>query len=83
MEYKYIVIYQPDDEFADNIVSESSDGSDSESPPRILSSNAEFYSSLREIGKHLGIDHTTVSKRLSNNTYTFLPKKGIWILKLI
>ena len=80
MEYKYIVIYEPDDPTEKKITDESVNKTEL---PKFLTSNAEFYNSLREIGKNLGIDHTTVSKRLNNNTYTFLPKKGIWILKLV
>ena len=69
MDYKYIVVFEPD----------ISDTSDTEN---YVASHAEFYKSLRDIGTNFGIDHTTISKRLSKNPNTFLPKKNIYIIKL-
>jgi|APSaa5957512493_1039668.scaffolds.fasta_scaffold112988_2 hypothetical protein len=69
MDYKYIVVFESD----------INDESDTEN---FVASHAEFYKSLRDIGTNFGIDHTTISKRLSKNPNTFLPKKGIYIIKL-
>jgi hypothetical protein len=70
MDYKYIVIFEPD--------------TDDKSPTEnYIASHAEFYKSLRDIGTNFGIDHTTISKRLSKNSSTFLTKKKIWIIKII
>ena len=69
MDYKYIVVFEPDI----NDITEEENYS---------ASHAEFYKSLRDIGTNFGIDHTTISKRLSKNPNTFLRKKGIYIIKL-
>ena len=71
MEYKYVVIFQPETNDVDDSTSEN-----------YLASHAEFYKSLRDIENNFDIDHTTISKRFKTNNSTFFPKKDIWIIKL-
>lgn len=83
MEFKYIVVYQPENPILNGLIDDIPKNHQKNKTEEIsMNAHAEFYNSLREIGNNFGIDHTTVSKRLSKNPNTFLPKKGIWIIKL-
>ena len=80
MDFKYCVIYEPNME--DYLESIDDQNEDDPLSKKTIYTTSEFFNSLRDIGTKFGLDHTTISKRLSKNTITYLPKKNIWITKL-
>ena len=71
MDFKYCVIYEPNmEDYLESI----DDDNKMTLLVRKLSIQHLNFLILRDIGTKFGLDHTTISKRLSKNSITYLPK---------